>query len=252
MTARLGELDALKDSFLSKATHDLRNPLSGMLGFVELVLGGYKGPVGPKAREALEAARLNGVALAGIIDNMLDITRLEAGRMTLEPEALDLQAELSSAVEAARREAGAAGVSVELVELGEPIVVRADAGALGKVLGALLTNAVKFTPAGGQAGVSARRGRPREVTVSVSDTGVGIPKERQGKLFTPFFQVPETKNKARPTTGAGLGLALTKGLVEAQGGRLWVESDGERGARFSFTLREEPASPPGASPPAPA
>lgn len=252
MTARLGELDALKDSFLSKATHDLRNPLNGMLGLIELVLGGYKGPVGPQARESLEGARQSGQALAGIIDNMLDITRLEAGRMAIDPQALDLRVELSSAVEAARREAEAAGVSVDLVEPAEPLQVRADAGALGKVLAALLSNAVKFTPSGGQARVSARRGRPREVTVSVADTGVGVPAEHLGRLFAPFFQVPETKNKARPTTGAGLGLALAKGLVEAQGGRLWVESDGRRGAKFSFTLREEPSSPAGApaAPPA--
>ncbi|MBI4346791.1 MAG: HAMP domain-containing histidine kinase [Elusimicrobia bacterium] len=240
MSARLGELDELKDAFMSQVTHDLRSPLSAMTTHAELVAGGYRGAVTEESRESLRVVIESGKSLSELINNILDVTQLEAGRLPLSPQPVDLQDQIDSVVKLLGVRAREYQVQLETYLYPDLREVHADPSALRRVLTNLVSNALKFTPAEGHVTVKAYRGGPNEVVVSVRDTGIGIPKERLGGIFAKFSQVPETKSKVRPVVGTGLGLAICKQLVEAQGGRIWVESDYGRGSVFSFTLPERP------------
>lgn len=236
MTSRLAEIDQLKDHFVAQVTHDLRSPLHGMLGQADVLLGGYEGPLTPKQEEALQSLMRSGRELAQLIDNILDVARLEAGAGGLEPSPVDVEEAVTAAVEAAREQAAKLGISIGLHLQPELAFVRSDPAALRRVLQNLLANALKFTAYGGGVTVTARRGGSREAIFSVSDNGVGIPKHRLPGLFKKFSQVPETRDLSRGHLGSGLGLAICRELVEAQGGKIWAESEAGKGARLSFTL----------------
>ncbi|MFA5141304.1 MAG: HAMP domain-containing sensor histidine kinase [Elusimicrobiota bacterium] len=239
MASRLGELDKLKDDFISKVTHDLRNPLNAILGKADLLLGGFQGPLTPKQTESARAIVRSCQTLAGMVSDLLDLSRLESGRMKLEPETLDLASEAESLLESMKEKVAEAGVclSSELRDGAESAFT--DAGALRRILSSLLSNALQFTPSGGKVELIVGRGGGRELYFRVADNGIGIPKRRLGSLFTKFFQVPETRNKVRPSQGAGLGLALSRLLAEALGGRIEVESEELKGSRFTLFLPEK-------------
>ncbi|MBI5203142.1 MAG: HAMP domain-containing histidine kinase [Elusimicrobia bacterium] len=236
MTERLVELDELKDKFVAQVTHDLRSPLHGMLGQADVVLGGYEGPLTPKQEEALRSLVRSGKDLAGLIDDILEVARLEAGKAPLERAPVGVEEALEDAVSAVKGEAERLGVSLAVHIQPGLSFVSADSTSLRRILGNLLSNALKFTPAGGQVSLSARRDGAREAVFSVADSGVGIPENRLSSLFAKFSQVPETRGRARGHAGSGLGLAICRELVEAHGGRIWAESKPGEGARFSFTL----------------
>lgn len=240
MTERLAELDDLKDSFLAKVTHDLRNPLTAMIGHADLLVGGYKGELKSDQTEAVQIIIRNGRALAELINNILDVTQLEAGRMGFAPTILDPRAEVEAVLELLQSRAQEFKVRLETHILPDLLQVYADPEAFRRVLTNLVSNALKFTPEGGTVSVQAYRGKPNEVVFAVSDTGIGIPKGRLPTLFGKFSQVPETRNKVRPSVGTGLGLAITKEIVEGLGGRIWVQSEMFKGTSFSFTLPEKP------------
>ncbi|MBI4349635.1 MAG: HAMP domain-containing histidine kinase, partial [Elusimicrobia bacterium] len=236
MTDRLAELDELKAGFVTRVTHDLRAPLSGILGQADMLLGGYKGKLSGQQEESLRSMLRSGKELAELIDNIIDVTRLEAGALKLEPGPIDVEEAIGSALETHQARAAQLRVTVSSHRQPELELVRADPQALRRVLDNLLSNALKFTPAGGAVSLSARRDNHREAVFSVSDTGPGVPEHRLGDLFKKFSQVPETAKRSRGHPGSGLGLAICRELVEAQGGRIWAESRPGEGARFSFTL----------------
>ncbi|MBI4349284.1 MAG: HAMP domain-containing histidine kinase [Elusimicrobia bacterium] len=236
MTSRLAELDELKAGFVAQVTHDLRSPLHGMLGQADVLLGGYEGPLTPKQQEAMRSLLRSGKDLAALIDAILEVARLEAGKAPLEPGPVDVSEALGDALTAARGEAETLGVSLAVHVQPGLEFVNADAAALRRVLANLVSNALKFTPSGGQVNVSARKDGSTHAIFSVADTGVGIPENRIASLFAKFSQVPETRRHARGHPGSGLGLAICRELVLAHGGRIWVESKPGEGARFSFTL----------------
>ncbi|MFA5139721.1 MAG: HAMP domain-containing sensor histidine kinase [Elusimicrobiota bacterium] len=238
MAEQLSELDRLKDGFLAQVSHELRNPLNALVGKADTLLSGYKGELTPEQAEAVKVIAAAGAALAGIIDNMLDVTRLEAGRMKLEPSPLDVGSGLESCVERFSGRAGELGVSLTHEAPQDLAQALADPEAFDRVLSNLVSNALQFTPEKGSIRLSAASGEPGMIEIAVTDTGIGIPKECLPRLFTKFYQVPSTKNKVRPTVGAGLGLVLCKLLVEAQGGRILVESETFKGTRVRFTLKK--------------
>ena len=236
MTERLSELDSLKDGFLAQVSHELRAPLNAMLSKADILLAGHKGELRPEQAEAVKVIAGSGAVLAGIIDNMLDVTRLEAGRMKLEPCQADPGSELGSCAERFSARAAELGISLVLeVPEGLPPAL-ADPEALGRVLSNLVSNSLQFTPEKGSIRLSACSDGPGTIELSVADTGIGIPKEELPRLFTKFYQVPATKNKVRPTVGAGLGLVLCRLLLQAQGGSIRVESEPFKGTRVRVTL----------------
>ncbi len=227
---------------MAQITHDLRAPLSSVVGYADLLLKGYNGPMSDAQTKSVETIIRCGRSLADLVDNILDVTKLEAKRMTVQQETVELPAAVEAVLNLLQVRAQEYGINLDTYLLPELTSVYADPQALSRVLTNLVSNALKFTPASGHVTVKARRGAPNEVIVSVTDTGVGIPKERLGSIFAKFSQVPETKNKVRPVHGTGLGLLISKQLVEAMGGRIWVDSDYGKGTTFSFTLREKGVS----------
>lgn len=223
------EMERMKDELIATVSHDLRTPLTSLRGFTELML--TREYPADKQRKFLgiidsEARRLN-----RLVDTFLDIQRMEAGRQTYHFEALALGPMLHDIVETYSGSDERHTFRIEVVE-GLP-AVRADADRLRQVLENLLSNAEHFSPAGGEI-VLAARPEPGFVAVSISDQGIGIPAEAMPKLFTKFFRVEQAETRGIP--GTGLGLVIVKKVIEAHGGRVWVESDPGRGSTFYFTL----------------
>jgi signal transduction histidine kinase len=234
------EADQLKSQFLANMSHELRTPLNSIIGFSRVILKGIDGPITDTQREDLNAIYNAGQHLLGLISDMLDISRIEAGKLDLTFGEVDLaeviHGVMTTAIGLVKDK------PIELVtDLPEDLpVVRADNMRVRQVLLNLVSNAAKFTERG-QIAVSARhmsREDRDEVLVAVADTGIGIAPENQDKLFEPFSQVDPSPT--RKSGGTGLGLSIARHLVELHGGRIWVESAVDEGSTFAFTLPTEP------------
>jgi signal transduction histidine kinase len=225
------ELARAREQVLAVVAHDLRNPLSTILGAASLL----EDPT-QDAREIRETLALIHRAvdrMNRLIGDLLDVTRLEVGRLVLEQEPIAVRDLLAQTLESWEATATSRGLSFEIDPVSEGLAVFADGSRVLQVLDNLVGNAVKFSDAGGRIAVRATRGEgsTTEVRFSVSDTGPGIPPEVLKELFQRFWQA-----NAADRRGIGLGLAICKGIVEAHGGRIWCESQLGHGARFTFTL----------------
>ncbi len=227
---------ALKDRVLSHVSHELRAPLSAVGGFITLLVDGLAGEVTPAQREYLELAQHNLDQLGRMIRDLLDATRAETGKLVIEPAPLDLAEVLDAAIASLRPLAETKQIALEAT-LPPRLAAFADAQRVQQVVTNLVDNAVKFTPAGGRVAVVADA-EGDEVRVSVADTGAGISRETAAHVFERLYQA----SKGR---GLGLGLFISRALVERQGGRIWVESAPGGGSVFRFTL---PARPPAVAP----
>jgi signal transduction histidine kinase len=228
---QLRELDQLKDQFVSSVSHELRTPLTAMVGYLELVLDGEAGELNENQAKFLEIVSRNSMRLNRLVDDILFVARVDAGRLTLEHDAVDLAALVASEVEFNQAAADAKGVELHLdSEDGLP-PLWADPTRLAQLLSNLITNAVKFTNPGGSvsAGVH-RRGDQAEITIA--DTGVGIPAEEVDQLFQRFFRA----STASTSPGTGLGLSIVKSIAEAHGGTVHVESAEGVGTTFTVDL----------------
>ncbi|MBI5200002.1 MAG: HAMP domain-containing histidine kinase [Elusimicrobia bacterium] len=234
MAAKLAELDEMKDSFFAQITHDLRNPLSATLAYISLMESGAQGPVTDAQRKSLRIMEDGSLYLNELIGNILDLSKLEAGRLDLKPARVDLKESVSAVLDLQRARALEYGVALES-RVADGAILRSDADGLKRVLMNLATNALKFTPKGGTVTVShsVENGFDR---VEVSDTGIGIPAEKIGQLFKKFSQIDETRNVVRDARGTGLGLVICKQLVEAHGGSIGVRSVYKQGTTFFFLL----------------
>ncbi|MBI5202314.1 MAG: HAMP domain-containing histidine kinase [Elusimicrobia bacterium] len=234
MAGKLAELDELKDSFLAQITHDLRNPLTALVAYVNLLDMGVQGELNEKQKKSVKVIQESSMYLNELIGDILDLTKLEAGKMELAPKPVGAGAAARSVLELVSARAAEYGVTLECA-VPEGATVTADPEGLKRVLINLVSNALKFTPKGGKVTVSlsSQDGHDR---LSVTDTGIGIPADKVGTLFQKFVQVAETKNKVRETQGTGLGLVICKQIVEAHGGTIGVESEYKKGSTFWFTL----------------
>ncbi|RME34566.1 MAG: HAMP domain-containing protein, partial [Thermoflexia bacterium] len=226
---RLRELDRSKRRFLANMSHELRTPLTNIIGFARLMLKGIDGPLTEQQRHDLEIIYHNGEHLLGLINDLLDLSQIEAGLMELEFREVDLGDLIRSVM--ATASALVRGKPVVMREMIAPDLpkVRADPARIRQVLLRILANAAKFTD---QGSIIVRAwSEDGEVRVSVSDTGVGIPPEFQERIFERFEQ-GVAENGRRPD-GIGLGLALSKEFVEMHGGRIWVESEVGKGSTFT-------------------
>ena len=234
------EIDRLKSEFIATASHELRTPLTSVQMSVHLLLEGAAGVLTERQLRVLEACREDCTRLERLMRDLLDLSKIEAGEAIprLVPTAArDL---ILPAVETVRPQLEAKAISVRIEVAPDLPLVRADPEQIGRVLSNLLSNALRHTEPGGRIQVSAVR-RDAQVAVSVADTGHGIPPEYLPRIFDRFIRVPEA-----PSGGAGLGLAISKSIVEAHGGQIVVQSRVGHGTTFTFTLPvigEPPAAP---------
>jgi PAS domain S-box-containing protein len=238
MTNReLERANRLKSEFLASMSHELRTPLHTIIGFSELLGEELEGPLNEKQHRFVQHIHKDSLHLLELINDVLDISKIEADRLELRPEAFDFTALIAESLASVRSLAEAKSHILESAS-DVPTAVEADRLRIKQILVNLLSNAIKFTPEGGRIRVEARV-RDSFVVVSVTDTGIGIPVEEHDSIFDKFHQVGETTKGVRE--GTGLGLAITKRLVEQHGGRISVESEPRRGSTFVFTLPLESA-----------
>jgi GAF domain-containing protein len=221
-----------KSEFLANMSHELRTPLNAIIGFSEVLGERLFGELNEKQEEYLKDIHASGQHLLSLINDILDLSKIEAGRMELELTDFDLPTAIDNALTLVRERAGRRGIALHQAtdeDLGQ---IRGDERKIKQVLLNLLSNAIKFTPDGGQIDVQARA-VDGSIEVSVSDTGVGIAPEDQEAIFEEFRQVGTADKKVE---GTGLGLALSRRFIELHGGRIWVESQVGVGSTFSFTI----------------
>jgi signal transduction histidine kinase len=263
MYEKLRELDRLKSSFLSTVSHELRAPLSAIMGYAELLVAGMAGPLNPEQTDCLRTIQDKGDALLQLISSILDFSQIESGKVRLVFEPTDITAVLTEAVTTLSPEARRKGLKVE-VELGnrrERVV--ADSQKLRQVVVNLLGNAVKFTPEGGRIRLGLTFASPDPLLgvdgyrIAIEDTGAGIPDDQREKIFQSFYQADH--GSTRQYGGAGLGLAIVKSYVEGHGGQVWVESALAQGSTFTVALPRSAGgmrstaaiAPPASEPPVP-
>jgi PAS domain S-box-containing protein len=238
----------MKSQFLASMSHELRTPLNAVIGFSELLNEETAGPLNEKQRRYLEHV-LNGARhLLQLINDILDLAKVESGQLLLRPEPFPLAEALPEVLSTIKPLAMNKRIQVENRVAAE-IQLHADRIRVKQILYNLLSNAVKFTAEGGQVWIDARRA-DGSVCVTVSDNGIGIPPEEHQAIFNEFYQVGTTTKGVKE--GTGLGLAISRRLVEAHEGNIWVESEPGKGSRFSFTVpaaAEETVQ--GAGPPEP-
>jgi len=225
-----------KSEFLANMSHELRTPLNAIIGFSEVLVDRMFGELNEKQDEYLKDIYASGQHLLSLINDILDLSKIEAGRMDLELSEFDLPQAIQNALTLVRERALRRGIALHHVIDARVADVRADERKIKQVLLNLLSNAIKFTPEGGRIEV---RAAPADgmVEVSVTDTGVGIAPEDLEAVFEEFRQVGTADKKAE---GTGLGLALSRKFVELHGGRIWVTSQVGVGSTFTFTLPVRP------------
>ena len=222
-----------KSEFLANMSHELRTPLNAVIGFSEVLLQRMFGDLNAKQDEYLKDIYASGQHLLSLINDILDLSKIEAGRMELAPVPFHLPTALENAVTLVKERASRHGIALQLdIDPGLEELV-GDERKVKQVLLNLLSNAVKFTPDGGRICLKATQ-RNGTVEIAVTDTGIGIAGEDQAAIFEEFRQVGH--DETRKQEGTGLGLTLAKKFVELHGGRIWVESAPGRGSTFTFTL----------------
>jgi len=236
MADGLARLEELRRNMVTDVAHELRTPLSNIRGYLEAIQDGVVEP----ERHIIDSLHEEAMLLNHLVDDLQDLSLAEAGHLKLERQPIALADIVDRAVEAVRPRAEAEGIALQ-VDLPEDLLVDVDPQRIGQVLRNLLDNGLAHTPPGGEIAIAARAACPEPsrrsdqwVEVSVRDTGAGIAAEDLPYVFERFYRAD--KSRSRATGGAGLGLAIAKQLVEAHGGRIWVESTEREGSTFTFAL----------------
>ena len=227
------EVDRMKTEFVSLVSHELRTPLTSIKGFTDLILDGDVGDINDDQREYLGIVKLNADSLVALINDLLDISRIESGRIQLNKESVQVKEIIEGVVASFASQIQQKGQTLSVQFESDLPRVFADRERLNRVITNLVSNAYKYTPAGGAIRLRAAHDE-RSLCVSVSDTGIGISPEDQKKLFTKFYRVDSLLT--REIGGTGLGLAIVKSIVELHEGAVSVESELGKGSTFSFTL----------------
>ncbi len=226
----LDQLDKLKNDFIAIASHELRTPLSVILGYATFLKEDAKGEIGEHANAVLNSA----IRMRNLIEDMTNLRYLKLGESELTREHIPLSAIFQAAQNDVSSLAEAKGHRLKVTMPDMSLVVVVDRIKLGMALTNILNNAIKFTPSGGEITLSFQR-KPRAVWIIISDTGIGIPQDQLTRIFEEFYQVED--HMTRRHGGMGIGLSIAKALVEAHGGRIWVESEGHnRGTSFYINL----------------
>jgi signal transduction histidine kinase len=238
MAVKLNELDQMKQDFVSNVTHELRSPLTSIRGYLELIINDPQNPPTDVQKDYLSVIKNSAVRLARFIDNLLDVAKIEAHKLKLTPEAVDLSTIVHEMAVLFKPQLDEKQIVFQnVVPKSLPKIV-VDKDKFAEILINLTSNAIKFTPQNGLITVAAVEG-PNYIEVRLQDSGVGIPPEMTGKLFSKFEQVKSTQGLARNQKGTGLGLAIVKGIIEAHGGKIWIISPvpgTAKGTIFHFTV----------------
>lgn len=236
LTRALNEVKIIsnrKTDFVSSVSHELRTPLTSIKGYASILLAGKLGNLPPEIKERLDKINRHSDELTHLVNDLLDIARIESGRVVMKRESLDLKSVIEKVSDL---------LSVQLkekqIELSSSVsedanAIFADRSQIERVFINLIGNAIKFTPQKGKITIQARK-LERQVQVDIADTGCGIPQEAQEKIFEEFYRVDNPINQE--AKGTGLGLALVKHIVEAHNGKIWVKSKLDAGATLSFTI----------------
>ena len=228
-----------KSAFLANMSHELRTPLNHIIGFTELVASRQLGALNETQQEYLGDSLASSRHLLSLLNDLLDLSKIEAGKVKLELAPVELQPLLKESLNVISEKAVAGGIEILIRTEGLPANINADGRRIRQILFNLLSNAVKFTPAGGRITLAARQladdsGHPK-IQVSVTDTGIGIEQADLERIFQPFEQAETQAHRTH--VGTGLGLSLSRELVQMHGGRIWAESAGPgHGATFRFEL----------------
>jgi two-component system phosphate regulon sensor histidine kinase PhoR len=228
----LRRLERVRQDFVANVSHEFKTPLTAIQGFAETLLAGAIDDP-ENNRRFLEIIRNHAIRLARLTNDLLKLARIEAGKMELEFSSVGLLELIEGCTETTLLKANRKEITLEISVPPQLPPVRGDATLLRDVLQNLLDNAIQYTPAGGHISVAATAG-PREAVVSVADTGIGIPLADSERIFERFYRVDAARS--REAGGTGLGLSIAKHIVEAHGGKLWVESTVGQGSKFSFSL----------------
>ena len=229
---KLEEASRLKSEFIANVSHELRTPMNAIIGYTKLMLDGLDGDLTEQQMADLQRVATAADNLLSLINGLLDLAKIEAGRMELNSEEVNIEVVVEEVVELIRPQADAKGLALEMDVARSLPAAFADRARVRQVLVNLAANAVKFTERGSVTiSASAADGW---ITLAVTDTGVGIPADAQVYIFDEFRQADSSTT--RRYGGTGLGLAISKRLVELHGGRLWVDSTAGAGSTFRFTL----------------
>jgi signal transduction histidine kinase len=232
----LRQMDLMKASFLSMISHELRTPLQAINGYLDVILSGMSGPLTQEQHEFIRRARAGSEHLKALVDDVLLMSRRDAGQFHLNLEPTEIEQVIDEACEEVELVAADAGITLRCEKQAGLQVIPADAPRIQQVLRNLLTNAIKFTPSGGTVTLSATYGKGF-VRVIVRDTGVGIPAEHLLHIFERFYQVQASGQRNR---GQGLGLAIARIIVDGHQGKLDVQSEPGRGSAFTILLPRDP------------
>jgi signal transduction histidine kinase len=227
-----------KTEFMSVASHELKIPMTSIKGYAKLLTLGAVGQLTERQREFLDIISSNVDRMDRLVADLLDVSRIEAGRLRLDMGQVDLREVIETVLQLVQAQIEAKQLTLEVEVPATLPPVWGDQGRLIQVLTNLVSNAYKYTPEGGQIGITvngqADSTSPGCLTISVRDTGVGISPEDQQKLFTKFFRADDPR--VRDVPGTGLGLSITKSLIETHGGEIWFQSEPDQGTTFTFTL----------------
>ncbi|MGQ9706329.1 MAG: ATP-binding protein [bacterium] len=231
--SELKKLDAVKIEFLNITSHELRSPLTSVLGYAELLSDGFLGSLTDAQNEAVNGILRNSQQLSRLVDDLLDFSSMESGTLRLDLGPCRLEYILTSAVDSMKSIIEEAKCNVQLNISSDLPLVKGDTDRIIQVIYNLIDNAIKFSPEGGTIRIGTVK-VDNFVEVYVSDDGIGIPDNEKDKIFDKFYQV-DMSDKRR-VRGIGLGLAISKAIIEASGGSIWVESEVGKGSTFRFTL----------------
>ena len=234
---RLKELDKMKSAFVSNVSHELRTPLTAIKASADNMLDRLIGDLNAKQVGYLTRIKSNSDRLARLINDLLDLSTIEAGKIDLRPVNIPLVTLVKDAAESLRPVAAEKLINLTVMSADPGVIAWADRDKVIQVLMNLIGNALKFTPTRGEVTVAFTKNSAAWMQISVTDTGPGIPAEEVNKVFARFYQIGQAGTQK--TQGTGLGLAISKALVEMHGGKIWVESEAGKGSTFSFTLPAE-------------
>jgi signal transduction histidine kinase len=229
---KLRELDKMKTSFVSQASHDLRTPLAAIKGSLDNLAIGVAGPLTDRQLRILDRATRSVDRLTNLVNELLDINRIESGRTVLELNPVLLHTIVERVMQEMKPAADQKNITLLLQETNSNKMILADPSKIERIVGELVNNAIKYTPDGGVVEIRLS-GTDHQVTLSIKDSGIGMTKEECGRIWDRFYRTVASQHFAK---GSGLGLSIAKELVEMHGGRIRVDSEQGKGSTFTITL----------------
>ena len=228
------EIDQMKSDFISLVSHELRTPLTSIIGFVSFILDGKAGSINERQRNSLARVQRQSKRLAALINDLLDISRIESGRIQMEQAPISVLEIVTHRLEEIRPQADEKSIQLDLTAPESVPTILGDEARMGQVFTNLIGNAIKFTPNNGEVSIKVEADG-NLLHVEVIDTGPGIPPEERQKIFDKFYQLSDIST--RQQGGSGLGLSISKSIIEAHGGKLWIDDGNQgKGSNFQFVL----------------